>query len=202
MYVFWSCWSRRFKAETIHDRERSIDRACDQERSLASTRPVGHMLVLFLGGSAKRLLEHASERQRCEGLLSWLRLEAEYEPATVGRTSRTMCGDRVVRRCESAHGEIQSDCVKIAVIQEGIGKEHLVIGIGTISHACHSSLSSTAHWHAFLSHFRSTILSSDVGSVFSEQRAWRRAWEDRRQRMVQGERERHCDMQSLWQMGT
>ena len=40
------------------------------------------MLVLLLEGSAQRLLEHAGDG---EGLLSWRRLVAEYEPASAGR---------------------------------------------------------------------------------------------------------------------
>ena len=40
------------------------------------------MLVLLLEGSAQRLLEHAGDG---EGLLSWHRLVAEYEPTTAGR---------------------------------------------------------------------------------------------------------------------
>ena len=40
------------------------------------------MLVLLLEGSAKRLLEHAGDG---EGLLSWRRPVAEYEPGTTGR---------------------------------------------------------------------------------------------------------------------
>ena len=40
------------------------------------------MLVLLLEGSAQRLLEHAGDGQ---GLLSWRRLMAEYEPATAAR---------------------------------------------------------------------------------------------------------------------
>ena len=41
-----------------------------------------YMLVLLLKGPAQRLLEHAGDG---EGLLSWRRLLAEYEPATAGR---------------------------------------------------------------------------------------------------------------------
>ena len=41
-----------------------------------------YMSVLLLEGSAQRLLEHAGD---VEGLLSWRRLVAEYEPATAGR---------------------------------------------------------------------------------------------------------------------
>ena len=41
-----------------------------------------YMLVLLLEGSAQRLLERAIDG---EGLLSWRRLVAEYEPATAGR---------------------------------------------------------------------------------------------------------------------
>ena len=41
-----------------------------------------YMLVLLLEGSAQRLLEHAGDG---EGLLSWRRLVAEYEPVTAGR---------------------------------------------------------------------------------------------------------------------
>ena len=40
------------------------------------------MLVLLLEGSAPRMLVHAGDG---EGLLSWHRLVAKYEPATVGR---------------------------------------------------------------------------------------------------------------------
>ena len=39
-----------------------------------------YMLVLFLEGSAQRLLEHAGD-----GVLSSRRLVAEHEPATIGR---------------------------------------------------------------------------------------------------------------------
>ena len=47
-----------------------------------------YMLVLLLEGSAQRLLEHAGDG---EGLLSWRRLVAEYEPTTAGReTSRLL----------------------------------------------------------------------------------------------------------------
>ena len=41
-----------------------------------------YLLVLLLEGGAQRLLEHAGDG---EGLLSWNRLVAEYEPAAAGR---------------------------------------------------------------------------------------------------------------------
>ena len=40
------------------------------------------MLVLLLEGTSQRLLEHAGDG---EGLMSWHRLVAEYEPAAAGR---------------------------------------------------------------------------------------------------------------------
>ena len=47
----------------------------------ASSTQLYHMLVLLLEGSAQRLLEHAGDG---EGLLSWHRLVAEYEPTKAG----------------------------------------------------------------------------------------------------------------------
>ena len=40
--------------------------------------------------------------------------------------------------------------------------------INTIPHACFLKLSCPSHWHAFLSHFRSIVQSSDVSSVSSD----------------------------------
>ena len=93
-----------------------------------------YMLVLFLEGSAQRLLEHAGVG---EGLLSWRRLVAEYEPATAGRETslllevlaQTFKGDVrgsldefevKIRRYERSCNEVLSDRVKIAVLQKGI----------------------------------------------------------------------------------
>ena len=87
------------------------------------------MLVLLLEGSAQRLLEHAGE-----GLLSWRRLVAEYEPATAGRETsllfevlaQTFKGDVrgsldefevKIRRYERSCTEVLTDRVKIAVVQ-------------------------------------------------------------------------------------
>ena len=97
------------------------------------------MLVLLLEGSAQRLLEHAGDG---EGLLSWRRLVAEYEPATAGlETSlllevlaQTFKGDVrgsldefdvKIRRYERSCNEVLSDRVKIAVVQKGIEDEDL-----------------------------------------------------------------------------
>ena len=98
-----------------------------------------YMLVLLLEGSAQRLLEHAGDG---EGLLSWRRLVAEYEPTTAGReTSRllevlaqTFKGDVwssldefevKIRRYERTCREVLSDRVKIAVVQKGIEDDNL-----------------------------------------------------------------------------
>ena len=98
-----------------------------------------YMLVLLLEGSAQRLLEHAGDG---EGLLSWRRLVAEYEPATAGRETslllevlaQTFKGDVrgsldefevKIRRYERTCGEVLSDRVKIAVVQKGIEDDDL-----------------------------------------------------------------------------
>ena len=98
-----------------------------------------YMLVLLLEGSAQRLLEHAGDG---EGLLSWRRLVAEYEPATAGRETslllevlgQTFKGDVrgalddfevKVRRYERTCGDALSDRVKIAVVQKGLEDEDL-----------------------------------------------------------------------------
>ena len=87
----------------------------------------------------QRLLEHAGDG---EGLLSWRRLVAEYEPATAGRETslllevlaQTFKGDVrgsldefevKMRRYERSCNEVLSDRVKIAVVQKGIEDEDL-----------------------------------------------------------------------------
>ena len=98
-----------------------------------------YMSVLLLEGLAQRLLEHAGNG---EGLLSWRRLEAEYDPATAGRETslllevlaQTFKGDVrgsldefevKIRRYERSCNEVLSDRVKIAVVQKGIEDEDL-----------------------------------------------------------------------------
>ena len=78
------------------------------------------------------MLEHAGDG---EGLLSWRRLVAEYEPATAGRETslllevlaQTFKGDVrgsldefevKIRRYERSCNEVLSDRVKIAVVQK------------------------------------------------------------------------------------
>ena len=85
------------------------------------------------------MLEHAGDG---EGLLSWRRLVAEYEPATAGRETslllevlaQTFKGDVrgsldefevKIRRYERSCNEVLSDRVKIAVVQKGIEDEDL-----------------------------------------------------------------------------
>ena len=98
-----------------------------------------YMLVLLLEGSVQRMLEHAGDG---EGLLSWRRLVAEYEPATACKETSLLLevlaqafkGDVrgtldefevKTRRYERTSGEILSDRVKIAVVQKGIEDEDL-----------------------------------------------------------------------------
>ena len=85
------------------------------------------------------MLEHAGDG---EGLLSWRRLVAEYEPATAGRETslllevlaQTFKGDVrgsfdevevKIRRYERSCNEVLSDRMKIAVVQKGIEDEDL-----------------------------------------------------------------------------
>ena len=99
-----------------------------------------YMLVLLLEGSAQRLLEHAGDG---EGLLSWHRLVAEYEPTTGGgETSlllevlaQTFKGDVrglldefevKIRRYERSCREVLSDRVKIAVVQKSLEDDDLI----------------------------------------------------------------------------
>ena len=98
-----------------------------------------YMLVLLLEESAQRLLEHAGDG---EGLLSWHRLMAEYEPTTAGRETslllevlaQTFEGDVrgsldefevKIRRYERSCREVLSDRVKIAVVQKGLEEDDL-----------------------------------------------------------------------------
>ena len=98
-----------------------------------------YLLVLLLEGGAQRLLEHAGDG---EGLLSWNRLVAEYEPATAGRETALLLevlaqvfkGDVrgalddfevKIRRYERAAKEVLSDRIKIAVVQKGLEDEDL-----------------------------------------------------------------------------
>ena len=96
------------------------------------------------------MLEHAGDG---EGLLSWRRLVAEYEPVTAGRETspllevpaQTFKGDVggsldefevKIRRRERTCGEILSDRVKIAVVQKGIEddlRRHLLMHAARVS---------------------------------------------------------------------
>ena len=95
------------------------------------------MLVLLLEGSEQRLLEHAGD---AEGLLSWRRLVAEYEPATAGRRETSLLLEVLaqtfkrdgrgsldefevkIRRFERTCGEVLSG---LAVVQRGIEDDNL-----------------------------------------------------------------------------
>ena len=97
------------------------------------------MLVMLLEASAQRLLEHAGDG---EGLLSWNRLVAGYEPTTAGgKTSlllevlaQTFKGDArgsldefevKIRKYERSCREVLSDRVKITVVQKGLEDDDL-----------------------------------------------------------------------------
>ena len=119
--------------------EASITNSALPARDQRVSTQLYYMLVLLLEGSAQRLLEHAGDG---EGLLSWRRLVAEYEPATAGRETslllevlaQTFKGDVrgsldefevKIRRYERSCNEVLSDRVKIAVVQKGIEDEDL-----------------------------------------------------------------------------
>ena len=119
--------------------EASITNSALSARDQRVSAQLYYMLVLLLEGSAQRLLEHAGDG---EGLLSWRRLVAEYEPATAGRETslllevlaQTFKGDVrgsldevevKIRRYERSCNEVLSDRVKIAVVQKGIEDEDL-----------------------------------------------------------------------------
>ena len=110
-----------------------------------------HMLVLLLEGSAQRLLERVGGG---EGLLSWRRLVAEYEPATAGRETSLLlevltqtfeCDVRgsldefevKVRRYERTCGEVLSDRAKTTVVQKVIEdddfRRHLLMHAACLS---------------------------------------------------------------------
>ena len=91
--------------------EASITKSALPARDQRVSTQFYYMSVLLLEGSAQRLLEHAGDG---EGLLSWRRLVAEYEPATAGRETSLLL--EVLA---------QSDRVKIAVVQKGIEDEDL-----------------------------------------------------------------------------
>ena len=62
--------------------ETAITNAALPPRDQRVSTRLHYTLVLLLEGSSQRLLEHAGGG---EGLLSWRRLVAEYQPATAGR---------------------------------------------------------------------------------------------------------------------
>ena len=88
MFTFWGYAGavdlrpKQAKIESDVLQENAIMNSAFLVRDRRVSTQLYYMLVLLLEGSAQRLLEHAGDG---EGLLSWCRPVAEYEPATAGR---------------------------------------------------------------------------------------------------------------------
>ena len=108
--------------------EASITNSALPARDQRVSTQLHHMSASLLEGSAQRLLEHAGDG---EGLLSWRRLVAQYEPATAGTETslllevlaRTFKGDArgsldefevKIRRYERSCNEVLSDLVRLS----------------------------------------------------------------------------------------
>ena len=140
--VYVGAADSRLKQATIESevlQENAIMKSALSARDQRGSTQLYYMLVLLLDGSPQRLLEHAGDG---EGLLSWRRLVAEFEPATACRETslllqvlaQTFKGDVRVsldefevktRKYERTCGEVLSDRMKIAVVQKGIEDDDL-----------------------------------------------------------------------------